>query len=216
MAIEETCAEQSEERFSFIEHRSRRKTVMNISSIQSEDGAVENMNGSVIFTKESLCMDLRSFDKADTEMTALPASNDEKETLDEDLSIENEIITMAEDTKEGSVAGPETFVEQHLGSIFSVESRSQRISLLGHGPHGKKVVEMILQEEGEYGIARFCQRWRAVFVESLKPTHLPHGWDILHRFGSITIILLFESTTLPTIETLISCDDLICLFFSNS
>lgn len=68
---------------------------------------------------------------------------------------------------------------------------SQRVSLLGHGPHGKKVVEILLDQEGEDGIVRFCQRWRAVFVESVKPDYLPSGWDISHsgrrEFGDYSV-----------------------------
>jgi len=55
-------------------------------------------------------------------------------------------------------------------------------SLLGHGPHGRQVVNILMAESGDLGIAKFCQRWRAVFVESVQPTFLPPGWDISHRF----------------------------------
>lgn len=69
--------------------------------------------------------------------------------------------------------------------------QKQRASLLGHGPHGKKVVEMLLETEGDNGVLHFCQMWRSVFVESVKPTHLPAGWDILHSghrdFGEYSI-----------------------------
>ncbi|KAH7351796.1 hypothetical protein KP509_19G014700 [Ceratopteris richardii] len=79
--------------------------------------------------------------------------------------------------------------EQELSSSSQV--RKQRVSLLGHGPHGKKVVEMILEREGEDGINRFCRIWRSVFVDALQPTHLPAGWNILHsgyrEFGKYSI-----------------------------
>lgn len=58
-----------------------------------------------------------------------------------------------------------------------------KLSLLGHGPHGKQVVEHILKEYGEEGICDFCQRWRQVFVEALHPRFLPAGWDIMHRYS---------------------------------
>ncbi|OWM79821.1 hypothetical protein CDL15_Pgr023233 [Punica granatum] len=64
-----------------------------------------------------------------------------------------------------------------------------KLSLLGHGPHGKQVVDHILQEYGEDGIREFCQRWRQVFVEAVQPRFLPAGWDIKHRrdFGEFSV-----------------------------
>ncbi|XP_031391187.1 protein RRP6-like 3 isoform X2 [Punica granatum] len=66
-----------------------------------------------------------------------------------------------------------------------------KLSLLGHGPHGKQVVDHILQEYGEDGIREFCQRWRQVFVEAVQPRFLPAGWDIKHSgrrdFGEFSV-----------------------------
>ncbi|KAE9593071.1 putative ribonuclease D [Lupinus albus] len=68
---------------------------------------------------------------------------------------------------------------------------NSKLSLLGHGPHGKQVVEHLLKEYGEDGIRQFCQRWRQVFVESLKPRFLPAGWDVKHSgirdFGEFSV-----------------------------
>ncbi|XVE74468.1 hypothetical protein DITRI_Ditri12bG0019400 [Diplodiscus trichospermus] len=58
---------------------------------------------------------------------------------------------------------------------------NSKLSLLGHGPHGKQVVDHILKESGEEGIRQFCQRWRQVFVEAVHPRFLPAGWDVMHR-----------------------------------
>lgn len=58
---------------------------------------------------------------------------------------------------------------------------NSKVSLLGHGPHGKEVVEYLLKTYGEDGIHQFCQSWRQVFVDTLHPRHLPAGWDIKHR-----------------------------------
>ncbi|KAG8387041.1 hypothetical protein BUALT_Bualt03G0211800 [Buddleja alternifolia] len=58
-----------------------------------------------------------------------------------------------------------------------------KLSLLGHGPHGKQVVEYLLKEYGEEGVREFCQRWRQVFVEALHPRFLPAGWDVMHRYA---------------------------------
>ncbi|RWR88447.1 protein RRP6-like protein 3 isoform X2 [Cinnamomum micranthum f. kanehirae] len=68
---------------------------------------------------------------------------------------------------------------------------AQKLSLLGHGPHGKLVVEQLLQEHGDDGIRQFCQRWRQVFVEAIHPRFLPAGWDIKHSgrrdFGEYSV-----------------------------
>jgi len=45
-------------------------------------------------------------------------------------------------------------------------------SLLGHGPHGKQVVEHLLREYGEDGTRDFCQRWRQVFVDAVKKHYM--------------------------------------------
>ncbi|XP_015866330.3 protein RRP6-like 3 isoform X3 [Ziziphus jujuba] len=66
-----------------------------------------------------------------------------------------------------------------------------KLSLLGHGPHGKQVVDYILKEHGEDGVRQFCQRWRQVFVEAVHPHFLPAGWDIMHSgrrdFGEFSV-----------------------------
>ncbi|KAK8516768.1 hypothetical protein V6N13_080868 [Hibiscus sabdariffa] len=68
---------------------------------------------------------------------------------------------------------------------------NKRLSLLGHGPHGKQVVDHILNEFGEEGINQFCQRWRQVFVEAVNPRFLPGGWDVMHsgrrEFGEFSV-----------------------------
>ncbi|KAG4206147.1 hypothetical protein ERO13_A04G144700v2 [Gossypium hirsutum] len=68
---------------------------------------------------------------------------------------------------------------------------NSKLSLLGHGPHGKQVVDHILNESGEEGIRQFCQRWRHVFVEAVHPRFLPAGWDVMHsgrrEFGEFSV-----------------------------
>jgi cation-transporting P-type ATPase D len=59
---------------------------------------------------------------------------------------------------------------------------NSKLSLLGHGPHGKQVVDHLLKEYGEDGIHQFCRRWRQVFVEAVHPCFLPAGWDVMHRY----------------------------------
>ncbi|KAK2649749.1 hypothetical protein Ddye_017238 [Dipteronia dyeriana] len=86
------------------------------------------------------------------------------------------------------------------GTVDLLEPRSDgnglpkhnsKLSLLGHGPHGKQVVDYLMQEYGEEGIRQFCQRWRQVFVEAVHPRFLPAGWDIMHsgrrEFGEFSV-----------------------------
>ncbi|XP_024520048.1 protein RRP6-like 3 [Selaginella moellendorffii] len=58
--------------------------------------------------------------------------------------------------------------------------KTHKISLLGHGLHGKKVVEKIWEGQGEDGIRDFIQRWRMVFVDAVHPGYLPTGWEVTH------------------------------------
>lgn len=66
-----------------------------------------------------------------------------------------------------------------------------KLSLLGHGPHGKQVVDHIMREHGEDGIRKFCQKWRQVFIEAINPRFLPAGWDVMHsgrrEFGEFSV-----------------------------
>lgn len=79
--------------------------------------------------------------------------------------------------------------DNHLNNDSSVACKvgalesDKRLSLLGHGPHGKLVVEQLLEKYGEEGILEFCQKWRQVFVEALHPKFLPGGWNIKHRLS---------------------------------
>ncbi|KAK2997159.1 hypothetical protein RJ639_025690 [Escallonia herrerae] len=60
-------------------------------------------------------------------------------------------------------------------------THNSKLSMLGHGPHGKQVVDHLLKKYGDNGISQFCQRWRQVFVEAVHPRFLPAGWDVMHR-----------------------------------
>ncbi|XP_042409471.1 protein RRP6-like 3 isoform X5 [Zingiber officinale] len=68
---------------------------------------------------------------------------------------------------------------------------AKKMSLLGHGPHGKQVVEHLLRRYREEGVRQFCQRWRKVFVDAIHPRFLPLGWDIMHSgrrdFGDYSV-----------------------------
>ena len=64
---------------------------------------------------------------------------------------------------------------------------NSKLSLLGHGPHGKEVVAHLLEKQGEHGIREFCQKWRQVFVDAVHPRFLPAGWDIKHRYWFVLL-----------------------------
>lgn len=91
-----------------------------------------------------------------------------------DSDVESEVTDpSAKPNRNGSV---------HPGSDGLVFATcSSKLSLLGHGPHGKQVVDFLLKEHGEDGVRGFCQRWRQVFVEAIHPRFLPGGWDVTHR-----------------------------------
>ncbi|CAK9158013.1 unnamed protein product [Ilex paraguariensis] len=101
-------------------------------------------------------------------------------TLDSDLNSENRNLSN----------GALDFVHPSSNTTFSTK-RDSKLSLLGHGPHGKQVVDHLLKECGEEGIRQFCQRWRQVFVEAIHPRFLPAGWDIMHsgrrEFGEFSV-----------------------------
>uniref|UniRef100_A0A0A9H1B5 Uncharacterized protein n=1 Tax=Arundo donax TaxID=35708 RepID=A0A0A9H1B5_ARUDO len=71
------------------------------------------------------------------------------------------------------------------------KNAEKKISLLGHGHHGKQVVELLLSNGGEEAVNQFCQRWRQVFVEAVHPRYLPSGWNIKHSgrrdFGDFSV-----------------------------
>ncbi|KAK9924540.1 hypothetical protein M0R45_032905 [Rubus argutus] len=93
-------------------------------------------------------------------------------------------------TPNGSVDDKIEWVSNDFHSTSKRKHKSKH-SLLGHGPHGKKVVDHLLKEYGEDGISQFCQRWRQVFVETVHPRFLPAGWDITHSgrrdFGEFSV-----------------------------
>ncbi|CAA7049550.1 unnamed protein product [Microthlaspi erraticum] len=73
----------------------------------------------------------------------------------------------------------------------TMHQQNSKLSLLGHGPHGKQIVEYLLKEHGDDGVRDFCRRWRKVFVDAVHPRHLPGGWDVSHSgrrdFGEFSV-----------------------------
>lgn len=118
----------------------------------------------------------------DGEASAFVAMNLVSNTSEFPGSIKNDCIVDADDTCENR-SPPNEIVESCSNRKDGIGHRRQKVkvSLLGHGPHGKQVVDYLLKEQGENGIHQFCQRWRQVFVEAVHPRFLPAGWDIKHR-----------------------------------
>nr|GLL23008.1 protein RRP6-like 3 isoform X1 [Ipomoea trifida] len=111
-----------------------------------------------------------------------------------------DLTNKSEFSVSGHISDPDSIIAEN-GNISSesglVQSNNDvnlkqhpKLSLLGHGPHGKQVVEFILKEHGEEGVSEFCQRWRQVFVEALQPRFLPGGWNVMHRLESSRIFLI--------------------------
>lgn len=103
-------------------------------------------------------------------------------------------VIIASDSSYDNISGNSS-ISKEITSAGQVRDSSlkheSKLSLLGHGPHGKQVVEYLLKEYGADGINHFCQRWRQVFVEALHPRFLPAGWDVMHSgkrdFGEFSV-----------------------------
>ncbi|KAK8943176.1 hypothetical protein KSP39_PZI009394 [Platanthera zijinensis] len=107
-------------------------------------------------------------------------------------SLRKDVCASGENNGNGTTEQQIVESSQNCKSDLGYSSRQvNKISLLGHGHHGKEVVERLLKEHGEDGIGQFCQKWREVFVEALNPRFLPPGWDIMHSgrrdFGEYSI-----------------------------
>lgn len=130
----------------------------------------------------------------------------------EDLTVSQGSTSILDDSTSGpNTETVRTDAVQHSSSAFgrvtvhldedptSSDNSSQaisrnadkKISLLGHGHHGKQVVELLLANGGEEAVHQFCQRWRHVFVEAVHPRYLPSGWNINHSgrrdFGDFSV-----------------------------
>ncbi|CAG7874831.1 unnamed protein product [Brassica rapa] len=110
---------------------------------------------------------------------------------EKDMNEESRIVVADDSGGDGVIraASPEPNDTQCNGNTPHQEN--SKLSLLGHGPHGKQVVEYLLREHGEDGVRDFCQRWRQVFVDTVHPRHLPGGWNVSHSgrrdFGEFSV-----------------------------
>ncbi|XP_010510021.1 PREDICTED: protein RRP6-like 3 isoform X3 [Camelina sativa] len=110
-------------------------------------------------------------------------NNDDEAPADSEKIMNVERSTVADDSGDGGTSEGDGATElndaQCNGNML--HQQNSKLSLLGHGPHGKQIVEYLLREYGEDGVRDFCQRWRKVFVDAVHPRHLPGGWNVSHR-----------------------------------
>lgn len=157
-----------------------------------------------------------STDQIEDDTILLPSEVDQAQKAEMDVVENSDQADQAEkaevDQAEGNsepyedwqvgVSGSDEDIKSSTLKIEAPRRHSRRSinkeSLLGHGPHGKQVVDMIIEKEGDEGIRQFCQLWRAVFVDALQPAFLPPGWDVTHRFAycvfNIQVCTLFGGT----------------------
>lgn len=119
-------------------------------------------------------------------------------------SSNNTWLSSKKDGKETHEAKKDCVMDLDVDSEVSMFATcSSKLSLLGHGPHGKQVVDFLLKEHGEDGIREFCQRWRQVFVEAIHPRFLPGGWDVTHsgrrEFGDFSVYNPANKTSSSTV-----------------
>lgn len=160
-------------------------------------GEVNNADSSCITQSES-------FDEVDRDLLTLPLSPSDT-GADQELGFSTgnntsrcEVSDVKSDCNGNDDSNDNNCGSRELenGSVGSLQQSSDnsdsqkhnpKLSLLGHGPHGKQVVDYLMQEYGDEGIRQFCQRWRQVFVEAINPGFLPGGWDIKHRYDVIQV-----------------------------
>ncbi|CAN8247695.1 unnamed protein product [Cochlearia groenlandica] len=116
----------------------------------------------------------------------------EEALVDSEKDMNEGSSIVANDSDNGLLGGdgaPELNDTQCNGN--TLHQQNSKLSLLGHGPHGKQIVEHLLKEQGEDGVRDFCQRWRKVFVDTVHPRHLPGGWNVSHSgrrdFGEFSV-----------------------------
>lgn len=73
--------------------------------------------------------------------------------------------------------------ENSVSAMRGGEKGKRAEAVLGHGQHGRRVVEILEQTGGEDALREFVQEWRACFVEALRPNFLPPAWDVKHRWA---------------------------------
>ncbi|XP_010469591.1 PREDICTED: protein RRP6-like 3 isoform X2 [Camelina sativa] len=120
-------------------------------------------------------------------------NNDGEGPADSEKIMNVERSTVADDSGDGGTSEGDGATELNDAQCNgnTLHQQNSKLSLLGHGPHGKQIVEYLLREYGEDGVRDFCQRWRKVFVDAVHPRHLPGGWNVSHSgrrdFGEFSV-----------------------------
>lgn len=140
------------------------------------------------FGKPFLASDLAVEGATSNGNTILVKATDYNESSNSAVNVDNSLIR-----RQPNVVSDISYPPRDEESTQA--KHNSKLSLLGHGPHGKQVVEHLLKEYGEDGIGEFCQRWRQVFVDAVNPRFLPAGWDVKHRYA---IINYFSTCLLST------------------
>ncbi|KAJ9561003.1 hypothetical protein OSB04_006163 [Centaurea solstitialis] len=149
------------------------------------DKEVESSNGGVQLSSSNKASNINTEHGSD-------ASKEDPDLVEHNISA-NEVdepkdASVLDSSVDSEVTDPSAKVNGSVhpssdGAVFA--TCSSKLSLLGHGPHGKQVVDFLMKEHGEDGVREFCQRWRQVFVEAIHPRFLPAGWDVTHRASSL-------------------------------
>ncbi|KAM7495211.1 hypothetical protein LguiB_029820 [Lonicera macranthoides] len=155
------------------------------SSISESSLIIENIDEHL--NGPSLCSDFGFYEE-----TSESANRDMNQEKSEDFEITSLPVLESDVNSERVSTSNGTINSVHIHSEGNLTPKhNSKFSLLGHGPHGKQVVDHLLKEYGEDGIGQFCQRWRLVFVEAIHPRFLPGGWDVKHSgrrdFGEFSI-----------------------------
>ncbi|KAL5797871.1 hypothetical protein ACOSQ2_002691 [Xanthoceras sorbifolium] len=171
------------------------------------------VGGATVNNADSLRIITESFDEEEGKDLLTVAENDASNTLTcSDTGIDqllfssrnmNSYKSEVSDTKDDCYGEDDNDCESRNiqnGTVDLLDAKldgsgspklNSKLSLLGHGPHGKEVVNYLMREYREEGIRQFCQRWRQVFVEAVHPRFLPAGWDIMHsgrrEFGDFSV-----------------------------
>ncbi|KAM7271020.1 hypothetical protein ACFE04_030234 [Oxalis oulophora] len=134
-------------------------------------------------------------DKEDTNLSTVDKDKSDTDPSDQVVGEESDGNFVPEDSDTKDVHAENNANDLENGSQTddgnALPKHNAKLSLLGHGPHGKQVVDFLLSEYGEEGIGQFCQRWRQAFVEAIHPRFLPGGWDVTHSgrrdFGEFSV-----------------------------
>lgn len=119
----------------------------------------------------------------DAEISIQHSSPNIRENKTDDAASDMKMVSISDNDETSGTGNLSNGTTNLLGGKDISVKHDSKMSLLGHGPHGKQVVEYLLKEHGEDGVREFCQRWRHVFVEALHPRFLPGGWDVKHRYA---------------------------------